>query len=241
MTRTRLRPTAAVALALSAGACTIDDHAFEPTIDAGRGRIAFAPSSVNVNEGGSMGTFIHLESLPMPMPRVDVACASPDPRLLVRPSAFTFMEGRPADQTILFDAFQDADAINESLMVICSSPDFEDGIAIADIFDDDVLAIVPTPDGSPPVTVAEAQTTVVTVHLAARPQYNLVVNVGRVGSKISPTPLQLVFTPENYNTPRNITVTGVHDADNLTDADTLMLSSNILNSISVPFSVTDID
>jgi hypothetical protein len=199
----------------------------------------FAPASVNVNEGGNVGTFIHLESAPMP--RVDVACATADPRLLVRPTAFTFMEGRPAEQAVVLDAFQDADAINESVMVICSSPDLQDGIAIADIFDDDVLAIVPTPDGSPPVTVAEAQTTVVTVHLAARPQYNLVVNVGRAGSKINATPLQLVFTPENYNTPRNITVTGVHDADSVTDTDTLVLSSSILNTISVPFSVTGVD
>ncbi|HUQ04472.1 MAG TPA: hypothetical protein VM261_18355 [Kofleriaceae bacterium] len=221
------------------GACTIEKDPFEPTVDAGPGRVVLSPLSVNVNEGGNVGLFVHLES--PPTSRTDVACTTADPRLEVHPTALTFLEDRPAQMALLLDAFQDADAINETVMVICTSPDFEDGIANADIFDDDVLAIVPTPNGSPPVTVAEAQTTVVTVRLAARPAYNLVVNVGRAGAKISPTPLQLVFTPENYNSPRNVTVTGVHDADDITDADTLVLSSTILNTVSVPFSVTDID
>jgi hypothetical protein len=229
-----------VAIGLVAGACTIAEDPFEATIDAGPGRIVLNPASVNVNEGGfNTQLLVHVESPPI-FPAT-VACATADPRLMVHPTELLFIEDRPAEQALVLDASQDADAINESIMVICSSQSFDNGIAIADIFDDDELTIVPTPNGSPPVTVAEAQMTIVTVHLAAQPPTNVVVNVGRAGSKISTTPLQLVFTPENYDTPRNVTVTGVHDADNITDGDTLTLSSVVLNTISVPFSVTDID
>jgi hypothetical protein len=230
---------AAIVLVVAAGACSIDDAPFEATIDAGNGRIVMNRVSLTMNEGATDELLLHLESPPM-LP-ASVSCATGNPRLAAEPSQLTFTDNGPPEQTLHLTAWQDADAMNDSLMVLCSAVNSDNAMANVDIIDDDILAILPTPDGSPPVVVGETQSTTVSVYLTAQPPVNVLVIVGHVGSEISPTPLNILFTPDNYDTPRNITVSGVRDADTTTDADTMTLSATGLTTVSVPFSITDID
>jgi hypothetical protein len=231
----------AVAFVLLAGACSIENDPFEPTIDAGPGHIFVAPSPVYLSEGNSTELQVRIEAPPS-LPTT-VQCASGDEsRLSLGPTQLMFTEANlPDAQIVTLTALEDADAMGEQLMVICASANFDNGLTSVAIADNDFLTIVPTPNGSPPVVVAELQSTNVAVKLSAQPPTTINVNVAHAGTKILTSPGVLTFTPENYNSPQNVTVNGVHDADTTTDPDTLTLSATGLQIITVPFSVTDID
>ena len=78
------------------------------------------------------------------------------------------------------------------------------------------------------LTVEEEDTTgnSYTVALFAPPTANVTVTVaGHSGTDVTPSPITLTFTPQNWNTPKTVTVTAANDADTVNDVVTLTHSA----------------
>src|SRR5262249_21351998 len=78
--------------------------------------------------------------------------------------------------------------------------------------------------------------------LGFQPSANVVVSITSAdGTIATAAPASLTFTPLNYATPQNVTVTGVIDANAVTDATTLTFSAPSATSGSVAVTVPDKD
>ena len=111
--------------------------------------------------------------------------------------------------------------------------------------DDGVTPPPPAPElvvSSTAVTVVEGSTSTFGVRLSAQPAANVLVDVssGDTGAA-TVNPSFLVFTPANFATPQNVTVTGVQDVDTANEGITVTVSSAGMTSRTVSVIVTDDD
>ena len=92
------------------------------------------------------------------------------------------------------------------------------------------------------VTVAEGSTGTFGVSLSAQPAATVLVTVGSGDTGAATvSPGFLTFTPANYATPQNITVTGIQDVDTTNEGLTVTVSSAGMASRTVSVTVTDDD
>jgi hypothetical protein len=228
----------AALLALSAGACVIEDHAFEPSP---LGRIVASPATVEVTEGQATTFAVHLED-PV-RPDVTVTCAPADPNAVsVEPfNLFFSATNAGLDQTVVVSALDDANIAPAGTNVMCSATAFESSNVMVNVTDDDVQLIVVTPNGNPPIMVTEGQNATVQVRLAYQPLGNTTVAATSTGGGLELAPASMIFQPNNFSTPQLLTLHGVEDADAIDDAETIALQATGAMMVTVPVLVVDND
>ena len=82
-----------------------------------------------------------------------------------------------------------------------------------------------TPSGA--LTIAEAESTTLSVHLAGDiPKSNVTVSLSKTNSDVTLSPASLTFTPSNRSTAKTVTVSTADDSDRENDSDTITLSAS---------------
>ena len=111
--------------------------------------------------------------------------------------------------------------------------------------DDGVTPPPPDPAlvvSTPAVTVVEGSTGSFAVSLAAQPAANVTATIASADTSVATvSPGSLTFTPANYATPQNVTVSGAQDLNTATDGTTVSVSAPGMASRTVSVTVTDDD
>ena len=210
------------------------------------------PSTLYVGEGATATYTVKLDTAPTG--NVTVAITSNDTEAAtVSPASLTFM---PTDwntpQTVTVTGVQDDDRDDEESVTLSNNPsgaeyDSVDTVSVDLRVGDNDLASVSVSKTA--LTVGEEDTTggSYTVALIAQPTANVTVTVaGHSGTNVTPSPITLTFTSENWATAQTVTVKAGNDADTADDTVTLTHSAastdigyNSINIASVEVTVTD--
>ncbi len=156
----------------------------------------------------------------------DLATIPPDPRMIIFTTQ-NYSTVRPVTLT----ADEDQDIWDDVVMLTAefSGGDYgeQDMKLQVTIRDNDGGKIIATP---PDVPVTEGGTATFDVTLSAAPSENVTVTVSSHGGTdlagTPPHPLSLTFRPDNYNTPRQITITADEDQDIIDDKEILILEAS---------------
>lgn len=196
------------------------------------------PTSVTVDEGGT-GTF-GVALTVQPNADVTVTITSDDEDAATATTVLTFTpDNYDEPQTVTVTGVEDADGNDEAVVFTVSSEGLADVEVDVTVEDNDVQSIFVTPTT---LTVNEQDTAAFTVNLTVQPNANVTVSVASNDTgAASVNPASLTFTPENYDQPQTVTVTGVNDADTRTEAVTITVSSSGLPNVTVDTSVVDND
>lgn len=205
--------------------------------------ILVTPSpSLAINEGATGSFAVTLAFQPAGNVIVNVASADTTVAT-VGTSQLTFTTANyNMAQNVVVTGVQDQDLANESTTVSFNAP--AQGLTTnrtVDVTDDDtqVLDVAPTT-----IAVAEGGTSTFGVRLSYQPSGNVVVTTmvaAANSTDISAMPATLTFTPQNYGTFQNVTVTGLQDTDTINETATVVVSSTGLTSRNVTVNVTDDD
>ena len=197
-------------------------------IDADVARVDVSASRVPVPEGGVNSYTVVLATQPTADVIVAVAnrgAPDDDADLTASPATLTFTpDDWDTPQTVTLAAARDADALHSTATFIhtATSDDTDyDAIAIAEVTATEIDADVARVDVSASrVPVPEGGVNSYTVVLATQPGANVVIAVGnRSGpaddADLTASPTTLTFTPDDWDAPQTVTLSGAHDADAL--------------------------
>lgn len=189
-----------------------------------------------------------------PLSTATVTIASADPRVTVSPTSMTFMGGCDGtsgcwnvEQTLTVTANDDADLVDDAIVVTLSTPIADSQTLTVNVTDDDQQAIVVTPGA---VNVTEEGTATFGVHLTHEPADPLTVNVASQDASVATTDVtSLTFDATNYGDDQVVTVSGTTDANlddestviDLTDSDSSGDSRQNPAAVQVAVDVTDND
>ena len=192
---------------------------------------------VTVTEGSSTSVGVRLAFMPAADVTVNVASMMPT-IATATPATLTFSPANyNTPQPIMITGTQDADAVNNSTMITLGATGATTGTIVVNVTDDDGLNIQINPTT---LTIGEAGTGILQVRLTAMPTANTTVMVSS-GDLTAATvsPAMLTFTPANYSTYQNVTVTGVDDADAGDETVTVTAMSTGIPSATATVTVTD--
>ncbi len=200
--------------------------------------ITVEPTSVTLDEGDT-GTFA-VSLLVQPNAAVTVNIVSDDEDAATATTVLTFTPDDYAQpQTVTVTGVQDLDGNDEAVVFTVSSEGLSDVEVDVNVDDDDVQSIFVDPTT---LSVNETDTATFSVNLTVQPNANVTVNIASSDNgAASVSPASLTFTPDNYDQPQNVTVTGVNDADGNNENVTITVSSAGLPSATVDTSVVDND
>jgi hypothetical protein len=200
--------------------------------------IVAEPTSVTVDEGGT--TTFEVRLTVQPNADVTVSIASDDEGAATATAALTFTpDDYDQPQTVTVTGVQDLDGNDEAVVFTVSSEGLPSVEVDATVNDEDVQSIFVDPTT---LTVNEQDTATFSVNLTVQPNSDVTVNIASSDNgAASVSPASLTFTPDNYDQPQAVTVTGVNDADGRNESVTLTVSSTGLPSVTVDTSVVDND
>lgn len=215
---------AAVAAAALSG-CAIPDSQFEATGDAGPGAdggmsLSIVPSAaaVELAEGGEAELMITL-SQPPPAPLTVSIATSSGKLALGAPELVFTAESYAQPQRLTLTGLADADTVAEQAELTLSAPSLPSVTVKATIADDDVLALVTNIDVSGVVSINEAGSSIVRVHLSAQPSGDVRVEALLAAGPASVNgPTSRTFTAQNYDVDQIFTFSAADDA-NITSED----------------------
>ena len=198
------------------------------------GKIIASPSDVPVTEGSTATFDVSLSHAPSENVTVtvsghqgtDLAGTPPDPlSLTFRPDNYD------EPQPITITADEDQDITNDTATLILTGSDAEyDGLTtnvVVTIEDNDNGMIIAAPSD---VKIMEGGTATFDVSISVKPSTNVTVAIsGHEGTDLAgtpPSPLNLTFRPDNYDTPQSVTLTAGEDQDILDDFEWLHLDAS---------------
>lgn len=196
------------------------------------------PTDVTVLEGGTATFTVALDRAPVGGD-LEVTLAA-DAVVTLSSTTLTFTADDFDDaQTVTVTGVADADAEDETGVITLSATDVEDATVDVTVDDDDSVAISLTPTTA---TIDEAGTGTIAVALTAQPAADVVVSLASSDTgAATASPASMTFTPANFSTPQNVTVTGVDDVDVADETVTLTASATGLTSATATVTVTDDD
>ncbi len=208
-------------------------------VDDDRQAIVASTNAITLDEGGTTNFTVRLAFQPAAQVVVNVATSDPGAATV----DFVNLNFDPTSwdiaQPVTVTGVQDVDLANETPTLTLTAPGLANVVVAATVNDEDRQAIVST---AAAVTVGEGQTQTFGVSLAFQPAAAVTVAVASSDAvSASVAPATLTFTPANYATPQNVTVTGEQDLDSVEDAATITLSSAGLTNVTVAVTVTDDD
>ena len=192
------------------------------TAAAGDPGVTISPTSLSIREGSRGSYTVRLDARPAGNVVIDVSNSNPDVRVSVNPLTFTPSNwNRP--QTVYVTAADDRDTVDEtdtiSHVIDQAATSFDYDYFVLP----DVSVTVTDPDTGVSFTVGgssrtelgvdEGDSTTYELALGTRPEQDVYVSLSYPGGIIEVSPRNLTFTPDNYNQPQTITVTGVQDDD----------------------------
>ena len=176
------------------------------------------PASLPLAEGETTTFTVKLTSQPIDIVTVTVASDDPEAATVNRLSlSFTASTWNTA-QTVTVTGAQDDDISNEMVTVTATAtstdPDYEgksDELTI-NITDDDTAGLVVDPSSLP---VTEGSTNTFTVQLETQPLHTVTISVESSDNGKAEVSAGggLTFTPENWDHPQPVTISGTHDDD----------------------------
>ena len=202
-------------------------------------------TSLNVNEGGSAQFGVRLSSAPASNVTVNVARLSGDTDLSVTAGAtLTFTPTNFGTfQNVTISAAEDADSTNGSAVFRVSSTGLANADVTANEVDNDPAAIA-IQTSVATLNVNEGASAQFGVRLASAPASNVTVNVARLSgdTDLSVTGgATLTFTPANFGTFQNVTISAAEDADTTNGTAVFRASGTNLTSADVNVSEVDND
>lgn len=142
-------------------------------------------------------------------------------------------------QTVTVTGVADLDAADEAVAISLTNGNLTTVTVTASVTDDEVQAILTDVAA---ISLGEGSTATFKVKLAAQPLANTTVGVSSNNLLVATTNTSLLtFTPANYATYQTVTVTGVQDANLVSNGATITMSSVALPSKAVTATVTDND
>ncbi len=193
----------------------------------------------SIAEGSTTTTFT-AQLTQMPATDVTVNVGSTNSSVAtVAPAVLTFTSATwNVPQVVTVGAPHDLDTINAATTISLMATGLVSRTISVSVTDDDVQAIVATPN---PVAVDEGAAGTFAVRLAFAPAATVTVNVSSLNGTIATaTPATLTFTPTNYATPQNVTVMGLQDPDASNTPTTIRLEDAATGLLTnVPVTVVD--
>ncbi len=189
--------------------------------DTHRKGVIVTPTALSVTEGGASARYtVVLGSEPTGTVKVTLGglAEAKTESLVVNPTSLTFTRGdwkRP--QPVTVTAAEDDNATPEStvtLMHTVSGGGYDNENAsdvVVTIADNDTAAIVVS---TPSLQMAQGTRRTYTVALGSRPAADVPMTITGAPSGVTVSPAPLTFTPDNWSSPRTITV---HAASNATE------------------------
>ncbi|HUQ04276.1 MAG TPA: hypothetical protein VM261_17375 [Kofleriaceae bacterium] len=206
-------------------------------------QLLIVPSTTNlgtVNEGATTTFTVRLSQ--QPPANVSVTVMSSDASILtVAPSPLTFTTVNwMTPQTVTATLPADVDVADETATITLTATALATRTISANIDDDDVQSIVPTPAT---VDITEGMSRNFNVHLAFQPAADVTLTVTSLNTGLAMVaPSSLTFTPSNYDQNQPVVVTSPEDVDIASGVTSVRLESvaaNLMRDVSV--SVTDND
>ncbi|HEX5082156.1 MAG TPA: DUF1800 family protein [Blastocatellia bacterium] len=200
-------------------------------------------TTLGVNEGGSAQFGVRLSAAPTSNVTVNVARLSGDADLTVSGGAtLTFTPTNFGTfQNVTISAAEDADSTNGSAVFRASAT----GLANADVTANEVdndSGVIAIQTSVSTLSVNEGASAQFGVRLSAAPASNVTVNVARLSGDTDLTVsagATLTFTPANFATFQNVTISAAEDGDMANDTAVIRASGTNLTSADV--AVTGID
>src|SRR6266545_2344707 len=201
-------------------------------------------TTLNVNEGGSAQFGVRLASAPTSNVTVNVARLSGDTDLSVTAGAtLTFT---PANfgtfQNVTISAAEDADLTNGSAVFRASGAGLTSADVTATEVDNDTPIQILTNLVRPPLVAIENDSAQIGLRLASAPSANVTVTVTRVSGDADlkvVLPGTVTFTPTDFATFKNVTISAAEDAD-ITNGTAVFRASGT-NLTSADFNVSEFD
>ena len=238
--------------------CSVENNGVKPctyTVTVNRAvppRLAFAPRSLTIDEGGTGTYTVELDTRIL-TGAVTVAIASDNADVTVSPAEVSFRPLDMAPRTITVTAASDADRSDENVVLThtANGAHYYDVIATVGVTVNDTTAPPPAPDPALSVSVtalrlAEGGTGSYTVALATRPDGNVSVAIASDNADVTTRPATLAFTTGNWGTAQRVTVRAASDGDTANDTATLTHTASgggydEAPAVSVAVSVSDGD
>ncbi len=174
-------------------------------------------TTLNVNEGGTAQFGVRLASAPATTVTVNVARFSGDTDLTVTAGAtLTFTPANFATfQNVTISAAEDGDMANDTAVIRASGTNLTSADVNVSIVDNDVPISILT-NLTRTMAVVEGSTAQFGVRLASAPPNNVTVTVARLSGDTDLTVTggaTLTFTPANFATFQNVTISAAQDTD----------------------------
>lgn len=203
--------------------------------------LVLSATAVTADEGEPAGATFTVALSEAPDRTVTVSIASSDETVAVVDQATLVFSADDYDlgQVVRVTAVDDADVAGESATITLSAPDLPEATVAVTVVDDDAVSIIADPTAT---FVSEGGTRPFTVRLSARPGADVTVGISSSDpGAASVNPAELTFTPVDYDQPQTVTITGVEDDDEASEAVTLTLSAGGLTDATIGLAVTDDD
>src|SRR5215467_9140127 len=200
-------------------------------------------TTLNVNEGGSAQFGVRLSSAPANNVTVNVARLSGDTDLSVSGGAtLTFTPTNFGTfQNVTISAAEDADSTNGTAVFRASGTNLTSADVNVSEVDNDPIVIQTSVTT---LNVNEGASAQFGVRLASAPATNVTVNVARLSGDTDLTVsagATLTFTPTNFGTFQNVTISAAEDADTANGTAVFRASGTNLTSADVNVSEVDND
>ncbi|MBO0857165.1 MAG: DUF1800 family protein [Chloracidobacterium sp.] len=237
---------AAVFRASGTGLTSADVNVSEVDNDQAAIAIQTSVTTLNVNEGSSAQFGVRLASAPSGNVTVNVAMLSGDTDLSVTGgAALTFTPANfSAFQNVTISAAEDADMTNGSAVFRASGTNLTPAdLTVTEIDNDAPIQILTNLTRSPLVAI-ENDSAKFGLRLASAPPGAVTVTVARVSGDTSLTvnlPGTVTFTPTNFATFQNVTISAAKDANITNETAVFRASGTGLTSADINVSSFDID
>jgi hypothetical protein len=143
------------------------------------------------------------------------------------------------DQIFTVNAVEDIDLAGNSVTMKLDAPGATGGTVAVTTIDNDTQVVRGTPTA---INMTEGGSTTIGITLDFAPATNVTVNISTSNAAVaSISATTLTFTPTNYATAQNVTVTAVHDADLTNQSAIITMASTGATSATTAVNVTDDD
>lgn len=215
-------------------AITINDDTYYTLATLQEPSFSVSKTTASVAENGGTDTFTVVLDTPIAgSVQVDISSSDTD-EATVSPGSLTFAsDDWDTPQTVTIVGVQDDHLGDDSATITANINDaasddnydpLADQIVSIILVNDDVASISPSVSN---LALAEGDTGQFSVVLAAQPDSDVVVSVASEDSLYATADVaSLTFTDANWDTPQTVTVTGVHDANNIDNNTNINLSVN---------------
>ncbi|MBK8395767.1 MAG: hypothetical protein IPL26_11095 [Leptospiraceae bacterium] len=212
------------------------------TVDSNTMNIVLTPGSTTVGEGSSATFSVRLTQEPSPSLVVSFVSSNPG-SMTVAPASITFDNICPGAQcwsdlrTITLNGVEDANQTSESVVITASALGVLDATFTINTNENDTLPVF-----NGVTTVTEGGTALLSVSLSANPGATRTLNLTSSNPlAITLTPASLIFNESNWNIPQAVLLTGLSDANTISESVTITGSGVDLGTATTVISTVDIN